>query len=51
MTQLLNVDIGSVIRALLEPLGSLLQSVVSALLADGTRDLVVIPAGPAAVMP
>lgn len=35
----------------MEPLGSLLQPVVADLLADGVRDLILIPASPAALLP
>jgi CHAT domain-containing protein len=39
------------IRSLMKPRGSLLEPVVAELLADGVRDLVLIPAGPAALLP
>jgi CHAT domain-containing protein len=49
--QLICADMSPAIQSLMEPLGSLLEPVVAALLADGIRDLVLIPAGPAAILP
>ena len=49
--QMISADMGPAIRSLMEPLGSLLEPVVAELLADGVRDLVLIPAGPAALLP
>ena len=49
--QLISGDMGPAIQSLMDPLGSLLEPVVAALLADGIRDLVLIPAGPAAILP
>jgi CHAT domain-containing protein/tetratricopeptide (TPR) repeat protein len=49
--QMLSLDMSPAIRSLMEPLGSLLEPVVAELLADGVRDLVLIPAGPAALLP
>jgi CHAT domain-containing protein/tetratricopeptide (TPR) repeat protein len=49
--QLANEDVGPAVRALMEPLGSLLQPVVNELLGDEVRDLILIPAGPSAAMP
>ena len=49
--QLISADMGPAIQSLMEPLGSLLEPVVAELLADGIRDLVLIPAGPAAILP
>src|SRR5262249_58011737 len=49
--QMISADMGPAIRSLMEPLGSLLEPVVSELLADGVRDLVLIPAGPATILP
>jgi tetratricopeptide (TPR) repeat protein len=49
--QLIGADMGPAIRSLLEPLGSLLEPVVADLLAEGVRDLVLIPAGPSALLP
>ena len=49
--QMISADMGPAIRSLMEPLGSLLEPVVTELLADGVRDLVLIPAGPAAILP
>lgn len=49
--QMISAYVGPAIRSLLEPLGSLLEPVAGELLADGIRDLVLIPAGPAALMP
>jgi CHAT domain-containing protein len=49
--QLISADMGPAIRSLMEPLGSLLEPVVADLLADGVRDLILIPAGPAAILP
>jgi CHAT domain-containing protein len=49
--QMIGADMGPAIASLAEPLGSLLEPVVANLVADGVRDLVLIPAGPAAVLP
>jgi CHAT domain-containing protein/tetratricopeptide (TPR) repeat protein len=49
--QMINAGMGPAIRSLMEPLGSLLEPAVTELLADGVRDLVLIPAGPAALLP
>jgi CHAT domain-containing protein/tetratricopeptide (TPR) repeat protein len=49
--QMMSLDMSPAIRSLMEPLGSLLEPVVAELLADGVRDLILIPAGPAALLP
>lgn len=49
--QMINVAMGPAIRSLMAPLGSLLEPVATELLADGVRDLVLVPAGPAAILP
>jgi CHAT domain-containing protein len=49
--QMISADMSPAIRSLMEPLGSLLEPVVADLLADGVRDLVLVLAGPAAVLP
>jgi CHAT domain-containing protein/tetratricopeptide (TPR) repeat protein len=49
--QMISADMSPAIRSLMEPLGSLLEPVVAELLGDGVRDLVLIPAGPAALLP
>jgi CHAT domain-containing protein/tetratricopeptide (TPR) repeat protein len=49
--QRINADMGPAIRSIADSLGSLLQPVVDGLLTDGIQDLVVIPAGPAALLP
>ena len=47
----IGADMSPAIQSLVEPLGSMLQPVVADLLADGVRDLILIPAGPAALVP
>lgn len=49
--QMISADMSPAIRSLTEPLGSLLEPVVAGLLADGVRDLVLVPTGPAALLP
>ena len=49
--QMMSLDMSPAIRSLMEPLGSLLEPVVAELLADGVRDLILVPAGPAALLP
>ena len=49
--QLISADMGPAIESLMAPLGSLLEPVAAELLADGICDLVLVPAGPAAILP
>jgi CHAT domain-containing protein/tetratricopeptide (TPR) repeat protein len=47
----IDADMAPAIEPLMKPLGSLLGPVVADLLADGIRDLILIPTGPAALLP
>src|SRR5262249_3892825 len=49
--QMMSLDMGPAIRPLMEPLGPLLDPVVPELLAAGVCDLVLVPVGPAALLP
>jgi CHAT domain-containing protein/tetratricopeptide (TPR) repeat protein len=49
--QMISADMGPAIRSLMEPLGSMLEPVVADLLRDDVRDLILIPAGPTALLP
>jgi CHAT domain-containing protein len=49
--QMIGADIGPAIGSLMEPLGSLLEPVVNELLGDDVSNLILIPAGPTALLP
>jgi len=49
--QVIGANMGPAIQSIAEPLGSMLEPVAADLLADGIRDLILIPAGPAALAP
>jgi CHAT domain-containing protein/tetratricopeptide (TPR) repeat protein len=49
--QVIGASMGPAIQSITEPLGSMLEPVAADLLADGIRDLILIPAGPAALAP
>ena len=49
--QAIGADMSPAIQSLMEPIGSLLEPVVTELLAQGVDNLTLIPAGPAAILP
>jgi CHAT domain-containing protein/tetratricopeptide (TPR) repeat protein len=51
LAQMISADMGPAIDSLMEPLGSLLEPVVADLLAEGVRELILVPTGPTALLP